>query len=66
MFTWLNKVIKQFQWYDISLIKISTAAFVLMVVKFWPALLALDWYWYLIITVAAAIPPMMKMFCKKG
>lgn len=66
MFTWLNKIIKRFQWYDISLIKISTAAFVLMVAKFWPALLALDWYWYLIIAVVAAIPPMMKMFCKKS
>ncbi|MBR9703429.1 hypothetical protein GOV10_05290 [Candidatus Woesearchaeota archaeon] len=61
---WVEKALKKFEWYDISLIKLTTAAFVLMIAKFWNGLLALDWYWYLIIGLVAAVHP-MKAFCNK-
>ena len=63
-FGWLNRQIQRYHWYDISLIKLSTAAFVLMVAKLWPPLLNLEWHWYAIIAVLAAIPPLKKM-CQK-
>jgi len=64
MFEWMNENIKKCQWYDISLVKLSTAAFILMVAKLWAPILSLDWYWYLIIGVIAALRPMMIMFGK--
>jgi len=64
MFEWMNENIKKCQWYDISLVKLSTAAFILMVAKLWAPILSLEWHWYLIIGVIAAIRPMMIMFGK--
>ena len=64
MFEWMNENIKKCQWYDISLVKLSTAAFILMVAKLWAPILSLDWYWYLIIALIAALRPMMIMFGK--
>ena len=60
----MNENIKKCVWYDISLVKLSTAAFILMVAKLWAPILSLDWYWYLIIGVIAALRPMMIMFGK--
>jgi len=59
--TWASRL----RWYDISLVKISTAAFILMIAKLWSPILALDWYWYLIIGIIAAIKPVTDMFSKK-
>lgn len=63
-FEWLNKKIKKMEWYDISLTKLSVAAFILMVAKLWNPILALEWYWYAIIFVLAAISPMLKILRK--
>ncbi|MBU1204501.1 MAG: hypothetical protein KKE93_01185 [Nanoarchaeota archaeon] len=63
-FEWVNKKIKNMDWIDIALIKLGVAAFILMVAKFWPGILALEWYWYAIIFVLAAIRPGTKMFGK--
>ena len=62
MFKWVDDAIQRMRWWDISMVKLSTAAFVLMIAKFWPGLLSLDWYWYLIVALVAAYGPMMKMF----
>ncbi|MFH1589361.1 MAG: hypothetical protein ABIB43_02220 [archaeon] len=59
-----NKKIKNLKLCDISLIKLTTAAFILMIAKLWSGILYLDWYWYLVIGVVAAIKPMYKMFKK--
>jgi len=61
---WLNKKIKKMEWYDISLTKLSVAAFILMVAKLWEPILILNWYWYGIIFVLAVISPMLKLFKK--
>jgi len=63
-FKWLSKKIKKMEWYDMSMVKLSTAAFILMVAKLWSRILALEWYWYGIIFVLAAISPMLKILKK--
>lgn len=60
--TWASSVVKKFEWYDISLVKLSTAAFILMVAKLWAPILSLDWYWYLLIALVVSIRPVMVMF----
>lgn len=59
-----DKKIKKMTWCDIKLIKLSTAAFVLMVAKLWAPILSLEWYWYLAIALVAMIKPLM-LVCKK-
>lgn len=56
-----DQAIKHYRWYDISLIKLSVAAFVLMIAKLWPPLLNVGWYWYLLIAIAAGWSPMKKV-----
>jgi len=58
----MNKCVKKLDWKDIGLVKLSVAGFILMVAKLWSGILALDWYWYLVIALVAAIRPMKKMF----
>ena len=58
---WAKKKIRKLDAYDIGLIKLSTAAFALMVAKLWTPLLSLDWYWYLIIALVLAIKPVYKV-----
>lgn len=62
--TWADSKIKKLHWIDIALVKLSVAGFVLMVAKLWEPLLSLDWYWYAIIFVLAAIKPMFKVYVK--
>ncbi|MHA1540685.1 MAG: hypothetical protein ACTSXL_00540 [Alphaproteobacteria bacterium] len=63
IFNWLNKKIKNFKWWDISLIKLSTFAFALMIAKLWSQILSLQWHWYLVISIVIAIPVLWKTFC---
>ena len=63
IFNCWNKCVKNFRWYDISLIKISAAAFILVIAKLYPPLLMLDWYSYFAIGIAEAIVP-LKRICE--
>lgn len=49
-------------WIDIGLIKISVFTVALLYAKLWKPILNLNWYWYFIIWVVAAIRPMVKWF----
>jgi len=60
-----ERALKQMKWYDIALIKLSTAAFMLMLAKLWSPILSLSWHWYLIILVVAALRPIAIMFGSK-
>ena len=60
----MEKGIKKCRWFDISLIKIASFAFALMIAKLWSPILSLDWYWYLIIVILASIRPVMVMMKK--
>jgi len=65
-FKWMDRKIRCMRWYHISMIKISSAAFALLVAKLWSPLLSLEWYWYAVICVVAAMIPMRMMFCKRS
>lgn len=61
---WANERIRNLDWSDISLTKLSAAAFILMVAKLWAPLLSLEWYWYGIFFVLAGIKPLYKVYFK--
>jgi len=54
-------------WVDMQFVKISVIGFTLMIAKLWNPLLGLNWYWYALIFVLAAIKPFSKALnlCKK-
>lgn len=64
----LNKKIKNFDVWDVSLTKLSVAAFVLFVITIWPT--AMDWvhstntWWFLIAFVVFAARPLYKVYIK--
>jgi len=60
----VDSKIKKCDLIDIKLIQLSSAAFVLMIAKFWKPLLSLDWYWYGVIFVLAMIKPIYKMLSR--
>lgn len=62
--TWVNSKVMNLDWSDISLVKISVVGFTLMIAKLWEPLLSLNWYWYALAFVLAAIIPIFKMFKK--
>ncbi len=61
---WANQKMKKLVWTDISFIKISVGAFTLMLAKLWPIILALDWYWYLIICLIFMVKPYYHIFSR--
>jgi len=61
---WMNSKIKRYSVVDFGLVKLSVAAFILMIAKLWTPLLSLDWYWYAVIFVLAVISPLSKIFRK--
>jgi hypothetical protein len=61
---WVNSKIKNFKWYDMSMVKLAVVAFTLMLVTFWPSLASLKWYWYAIMFVLLTIKPMYTLFKK--
>tara|TARA_Y100000294_G_scaffold63866_1_gene60522 strand:- start:3174 stop:3380 length:207 start_codon:yes stop_codon:yes gene_type:complete len=51
-----------FPYIDIRLMGLVGLAFGLMIAKLWSPILYLDWYWYLIIALLAAIKPIMTFW----
>ncbi len=60
----LNKMQKNFDIWDMGLTKWTVFFFTLMLVKFWPVLLSLDWYWYLGVAIVLMIRPLYHFFGK--
>jgi len=62
-----NKKLKKMDIWDLKLIKLSTAAFILFVITVWPAAMNLvhriHWGWFLAAFVLFAIRPMKKWCC---
>jgi len=48
-----------------GLTKLAVAGFILMIAKLIPGILSIDWYWFLIIWVLAAIKPLLVLFQKR-
>jgi len=63
-FSYLNKVIKKYKWWHISLLKLCVLAFALMIAKLWNGILILEWYWYLVFGIVLMIPLLIKFFSK--
>jgi len=63
--TWADSKVKKLSWIDVKLIQLSVAGFVLMIAKLWEPLLSLNWYWYAVIAVLAAIKPAYRALEKK-
>ncbi|MCP1715868.1 hypothetical protein J2T58_001739 [Methanocalculus alkaliphilus] len=61
-FGWMDSRMKILGWKDMALVKISVMGFTLMIAKLYAPVLRLRWYWYALIFVATAIPPMLKIF----
>ena len=59
-FRWMDRNVKKLDTVDIQFIKLSVAGFVLFLAKVFPPILGLHWYWYLIISVVAAIRPIYR------
>ncbi|MBR9680698.1 MAG: hypothetical protein GOU98_02640 [Candidatus Altiarchaeota archaeon] len=59
---WANNKIKTLDIWDIKAIKLSVAAFTLMIAKLWTPILSLDWYWYAALGALAMSKPLMKVF----
>ena len=66
LFDWIQSNMDKLKWYDISLVKTSTFFFTLFLVVVWQGfrefILGFEWYWYLIIALAATIIPLKRMF----
>ncbi|MBU2639276.1 MAG: DUF1440 domain-containing protein [Nanoarchaeota archaeon] len=60
-----DEAVKKLRWYDMSLVKLSTALFTLMIAKLWLPILNLKWWVYLIAAVILAIKPLYSAFIKK-
>lgn len=58
---WANPRIKRYEWQDIAFVKLAVMGFTLMLAKLWAPVLALDWYWYAAIFLAAMVPPAYKV-----
>ena len=51
-----------FPYIDIRLTGLAVLAFGLMIAKLWTPILYLDWYWYLVIALLAAIKPIFTFW----
>ena len=49
-------------WMDVALTKIAVFAGALFIAKLWSPILSLDWYWYFIVWIIAAIKPLITIF----
>ena len=59
---WANEKAKNMDVFDLGLTKLTVLFATLLIVKFWPAVVSLDWYWYLAAAVVVAIRPMYRFF----
>lgn len=47
---------------DIALTKIAVFAGALFIAKIWGPILSLEWYWYVIVWIVAAIKPLKSFY----
>ena len=63
---WMEKVMKKVKWYDIKLAQIAAIFATLCLITLWPAfleaVLKVEWYWYLTLSIAFGLPLVKRMF----
>jgi hypothetical protein len=60
----INERIKKLTWEVLAVDKIAVVALAFLVAKIWPAVLSLDWYWYLIVALVAKAYVASRWFAK--
>ena len=63
-FQWINAKVKKLTCFDYSIVKICVFTFALLIAKFWPAILKLDWYWYAIVFSVTYVYLIIRIFSK--
>ncbi len=61
---WANSKVENLSWVDVKLTQLSAVGIALMIAKLWQPLLSLDWYWYAVISILAAIKPAYNVLKK--
>lgn len=61
---WMDSKLKKMTLWDIKMVKLSVAAFTLLIAKLWSPILSLDWYWYAALGIIFAATPARKMLQK--
>jgi hypothetical protein len=61
---WMSDKLKTMSVWDIKHAKLSAVAFTLMLAKFFPVLLGLEWYWYALAGVFFMWRPLRKVLAK--
>jgi hypothetical protein len=61
---WADSKVKNLIWVDVKLTQLSAVGIALMIAKLWQPLLSLDWYWYAVISILAAIKPVYNALKK--
>jgi len=64
-FQWVNEKIKTMTCWDIGILKLCVLAFTLMIAKFWPGILGLEWYWYGLVFLVTYVYLIHKFYIKK-
>jgi hypothetical protein len=63
---WVEKGAKNFRWYDLSLLKLSSAFGILFLLSVWndfaQVALSVEWYWYFVLMILSSVPLVMKLF----
>jgi len=61
-----DKPVKELNDWDVGLVKVSTAAFILFLITVWPAAMDLvhkiHWGWFLAIGILAALRPLKRYY----
>ena len=58
----MDVVRNHFKWYDMSLVKISTFVFALLIAKYWDWILSANWYWYVLLLILTIIRPYYLLY----
>jgi len=59
---WADGKAKRMSALDVGLVKISVFFFALLLAKLWAPLLSLEWQWYALVFVLAALKPTYDVF----
>ena len=65
-FQWIDEKVKKLNCFDYSIVKLCVLAFALLVAKFWPPILSLDWYWYAGVFAATYVYLIWKILLKRS
>ena len=60
--SWAEKRAQNMKWYHFGTLKIAVASAVLLLAKFIPELLTLDWYWYVLIFAVSYVITFIGFF----